>query len=280
MSGKVTTATLRILKQRGEKAVFLTAYDYPTATFADRAGADLLLVGDSAANTMLGLRSTVEIGMDEMLVFARAVSRAAKRAFVIGDLPFLSYQPSDELAILNGGAFIGKALCDAVKCEGGARVGSRVRAMVDAGIPVMGHLGLTPQNAGQLGGYRVQGKTRSETERIKEDALALQDAGIFALLLEALPPDSAAYIREALDVPVYGIGAGPHLDGQLVISHDLLGSFVGDIKPRFVRQYANVGTIIEEAFRAYADDVRTGRFPAPEHWYASTEPTLKQVIAV
>ena len=280
MSGKVTTATLRTLKQRGEKAVFLTAYDYPTATFADRAGADLLLVGDSAANTMLGLRSTVEIGMDEMLVFARAVTRAARRAFVIGDLPFLSYQPSDELAILNGGAFIGKALCDAVKCEGGARVASRVRAMVDAGIPVQGHLGLTPQNAGQLGGYRVQGKTRSETERIKDDALALQEAGIFSLLLEALPPDSAAYIRDALDIPVYGIGAGPHLDGQLVISHDLLGSFVGDIKPRFVRQYANVGGIIEEAFRAYADDVRTGRFPAPEHWYASTEPTLKQVIAV
>ena len=280
MSGKVTTATLRTLKLRGEKAVFLTAYDYPTATFADRAGADLLLVGDSAANTMLGLRSTVEIGMDEMLVFARAVTRAAQRAFVVGDLPFLSYQPSDELAILNGGAFIGKALCDAVKCEGGARVASRVRAMVDAGIPVMGHLGLTPQNAGQLGGYRVQGKTRSETERIKEDALALQDAGIFSLLLEAIPPDSAAYIRAALDIPVYGIGAGPHLDGQLVISHDLLGSFVGDIKPRFVRQYANVGQIIEEAFRAYADDVRTGRFPAPEHWYASTEPTRKQVIAV
>lgn len=280
MSGKVTTATLRNLKLRGEKAVFLTAYDYPTATFADRAGADLLLVGDSAANTMLGLRSTVEIGMDEMLIFARAVARAARRAFVIGDLPFLSYQPSDELAILNGGAFIGKALCDAVKCEGGLRVAGRVRAMVDAGIPVMGHLGLTPQNAGQLGGYRVQGKTRSETERIRDDALALQEAGIFALLLEALPPDSAAYIHESLAIPVYGIGAGPHLDGQLVISHDLLGSFVGDIKPRFVRQYANVGTIVEEAFRAYADDVRAGRFPAPEHCYATSEPILKQVVAI
>ena len=268
MSGRVSTATLRNLKARGEKAVFLTAYDYPTATFADRAGADLLLVGDSAANTMLGLKSTVEIGMDEMLVFARAVSRAAKRAFVIGDLPFLSYQPSDELAILNGGAFIAKAGCDAVKCEGGIRVVPRVRAMVDAGIPVMGHLGLTPQNAGQLGGYRVQGKTRSEADRIREDAIALEEAGAFAILLEAIPSEAAAYVRDAVSVPVYGIGAGPHLDGQLVISHDLLGNFVGDIAPRFVRRYADVGGVIEAAFRAYASDVREGRFPGPEHCYA------------
>jgi 3-methyl-2-oxobutanoate hydroxymethyltransferase len=266
MPDKVTTATLRALKTRGEKAVFLTAYDYPTATFADRAGADLLLVGDSAANTVLGLRSTVEIGMDEMLVFAAAVARAAKRAFVIGDLPFLSYQVSDETAILNAGAFITRG-CAAVKCEGGRRVAQRVRAMSDAGIAVMGHLGLTPQNLGQLGGYRVQGKTRAAAERIRADALALEEAGAFALLLEAIPPDAAAYIREGVSIPVYGIGAGPHLDGQLVISHDLLGCFVGDIAPRFVRRYAEVGRIIEDAFRAYAADVRAGRFPAPEHWY-------------
>jgi 3-methyl-2-oxobutanoate hydroxymethyltransferase len=274
MAGKVTTATLRSLKSRGEKAVFLTAYDYPTATFADRAGADLLLVGDSAANTMLGLRSTVEIGMTEMLVFAAAVARAARRAFVIGDLPFLSYQPSDETAILNAGAFIQHG-CDAVKCEGGQRVATRVRAMTDAGIAVMGHLGLTPQNQAQLGGYRVQGKTRDEAERIREDAIALEEAGAFSILLEAIPPEPAAYIREAVQVPVYGIGAGPYLDGQLVISHDLLGNFVGDINPRFVRRYANVGQIVEDAFRAYAEDVRAGRFPGPEHWYAQAEP-LKQ----
>src|SRR5688572_26381540 len=185
MPGKVTTSTLRSFKARGQKAVFLTAYDYPTATFADRAGADLLLVGDSAANTVLGLRSTVEIGMEEMLIFARAVSRAAKRAFVIGDLPFLSYQPSDELAVLNAGAFIAKAGCDGVKCEGGVRVVQRVRAMVDAGIAVMGHIGLTPQNMAQLGGYRVQGKTRHEADRLREDAYALEEAGAFAILLEA-----------------------------------------------------------------------------------------------
>jgi 3-methyl-2-oxobutanoate hydroxymethyltransferase len=279
MAGKVTTATLRALKARQEKAVFLTAYDYPTATFADRAGADLLLVGDSAANTVLGLKSTVEIGMTEMLIFAAAVARAAKRAFVIGDLPFLSYQPSDELAILNAGAFIQRG-CDAVKCEGGQRVAPRVRAMTDAGIAVMGHLGLTPQSMAQLGGYRVQGKTRDAAERIREDAIALEEAGAFAILLEAIPPEAAAYIRSAVDVPVYGIGAGPYLDGQLVISHDLLGSFVGDIAPRFVRRYTNVGAIVEEAFRAYADDVRAGRFPAPEHWYALSEPIVPTVVAV
>src|SRR5687768_3258664 len=277
--GKVTTVSLQALKARGEKAVFLTAYDYPTATFADRAGADLLLVGDSAANTMLGLRSTVEIGMDEMLVFARAVARAAQRAFVIGDLPFLSYQPSDELAVLNGGAFIAKAACDGVKCEGGQRVVPRMRAMVDAGIAVMGHIGLTPQNIAQLGGYRVQGKTRAAADRLRDDAIALEEAGAFAILLEAIPPDTAAYIREAVHVPIYGIGAGPFLDGQLVISHDLLGNFVGDIAPRFVRRYANLDRIIEDAFRAYADDVRAGRFPGPEHCYSAAEPILRAVVS-
>jgi 3-methyl-2-oxobutanoate hydroxymethyltransferase len=279
MSAKVTTATLRALKARGQKAVFLTAYDYPTATFADRAGADLLLVGDSAANTMLGLRSTVEIGMTEMLIFAAAVARAAKRAFVIGDLPFLSYQASDEAAVLNAGAFITKG-CDAVKCEGGRRVAQRVRAMSDAGIAVMGHLGLTPQNAAQLGGYRVQGKTRDAADRIRDDAIALEEAGAFAILLEAIPPETGAYVHDAVTVPVYGFGAGPYVDGQLVISHDLLGNFVGDIAPRFVKRYADLGRLAEEAFRAYGDDVRSGRFPGPEHCYSLNEPILQAAIAI
>src|SRR5947207_9988312 len=173
---KVTVATLAALKARNEKAVFVTAYDYPTATFADRAGVDMILVGDSAAMTMLGLPSTLQIGLDEMLVFIRAVTRAAQRAFVIGDLPFLSYQPSDETAIRSAGAFVA-AGCDAVKCEGGARVAQRVRAMVDAGIAVMGHLGLTPQNLGQLGGYRVQGKSLAAAEQLLRDAEALSGRG-------------------------------------------------------------------------------------------------------
>src|SRR5918992_6022847 len=263
---KVTTATLAALRARGERAVFLTAYDYPTAVFADRAGVDMLLVGDSAAMTVLGHPTTVAITMDEMLVFARAVCRGAKRAFVVGDLPFLSYQVSDAEAIRSAGAFI-VAGCDAVKCEGGARVANRVRAMSDAGIAVMGHLGLTPQALGQLGGYRVQGKTLAAAQRLLDDAIALQEAGVFAILLEAVPAEAAAYVRERLDVLVYGIGAGPHVDGQLVVSHDILGNFVGDIRPRFVRRYANLDEVITTAFRQYADDVRAARFPAPEHCY-------------
>lgn len=263
---KVTVATLAALKARNEKAVFVTAYDYPTATFADRAGVDMILVGDSAAMTMLGLPSTLQIGLSEMLVFIGAVTRAAKRAFVVGDLPFLSYQPSDETAIRSAGAFIA-AGCDAVKCEGGNRVARRVRAMVDAGVAVMGHLGLTPQSLGQLGGYRVQGKSLAAAERLLRDAEALERAGAFAVLLEAVPAETAAFVRERLNLLVYGIGAGPEVDGQLVISHDLLGNFVGDIAPRFVKRYAEVGAGVERAFVEYARDVRTGVFPGPEHCY-------------
>jgi 3-methyl-2-oxobutanoate hydroxymethyltransferase len=204
--------------------------------------------------------------MQEMLVFAAAVCRGARRAFVIGDLPFLSYQVSDELAIVNSGAFIA-AGCDAVKCEGGSRVAGRVRAMTDAGIAVMGHLGLTPQSLGQLGGYKVQGKTLSAVHQLVDDAHALQEAGAFAILLEAVPAEAAAYIRESVDILVYGIGAGPHVDGQLVISHDLLGNFVGDIRPRFAKRYADLDNVSESAFREYADDVRNHRFPGPEHCY-------------
>lgn len=267
---KVTVATLAALKARGERAVFLTAYDYPTAVFADRAGVDMLLVGDSGAMTMLGHAGTCAITMTEMLVFARAVCRGAQHAFVVGDLPFLSYQASNEDAIRNAGAFIA-AGCDAVKCEGGARVAERVRAMVDAGIAVMGHVGLTPQSLGQLGGYRVQGKSLASAERLLADARTLQEAGAFAILLEALPAEAAGYVREHLEVPVYGIGAGPEVDGQLVIAHDLLGSFVGDITPRFVRRYAELDMVIGDAFAAYAADVRAGRFPGPEHCYPIDE---------
>jgi len=274
---KVTLATLTALRERGEKAVFVTAYDYPTAVFADRAGVDLILVGDSAAMTMLGHPNTLAITMDEMLTFARAVAKGAERAFVIGDLPFLSYQVSDEEAVRNAGAFLA-AGCDAVKCEGGARVASRVRAMTDAGIAVMGHLGLTPQSLGQQSGYRVQAKTLAAAERLLEDALALQDAGVFAILLEALPAESAAFVRERLDVLVYGIGAGPRVDGQLVISHDILGNFVGDIRPRFVSRFANLDAVVTDAFRVYASAVRSGEFPANEHLYPM-DPAEAQALA-
>lgn len=264
---KVSVISLRQFKAQGRKAVCVTAYDYPTAVFADRAGVDVILVGDSVAMTVLGLPNTLGVGMDEMLVFAKAVARGARRAFVIGDLPFLSYQTSNEDAVRNAGAFI-RAGCDAVKLEGGRRVADRVRAIADAGIAVQGHLGLTPQALGQLGGYRVQGKTRAAAERILEDAKALEDAGAYSVLLEAVPPETAAFICENLAIPVYGIGAGPHVDGQLVISHDLLGNFVGDITPRFVSRLAAVDTVVTQAFAQYGDEVRSGAFPAPQHWYA------------
>jgi 3-methyl-2-oxobutanoate hydroxymethyltransferase len=263
---RVTTATLTALRQRGEPAVWITAYDYPTAVFADRAGADVLLVGDSAAMTMLGHENTTSITMDEMLVFTRAVCHGAKRAFVVGDMPFLSYQVSNARAILNAGAFVA-AGCGAVKIEGGRRVAPRIRAIADAGIAVMGHLGLTPQSLGQLGGYRVQGKTLAAAQQLLEETLALQEAGAFAVLLEAIPAETALFIRERVDLLVYGIGAGPHVDGQLVIAHDVLGSFVGDIAPRFVRRYAEIGATTEQAIRSYAADVRASRFPGPEHCY-------------
>ncbi|MGH7523796.1 MAG: 3-methyl-2-oxobutanoate hydroxymethyltransferase [Gemmatimonadales bacterium] len=263
---KVTLATLRALRVRREPAVFLTAYDYPTAVFADRAGVDLLLVGDSAAMTMLGHPTTLQVSMHEMLVFAGAVCRGAKRAFIVGDLPFLSYQPSDRDAIRNAGAFV-RAGCDAVKCEGGTRVARRVRAMTDAGIAVMGHLGLTPQSLGQLGGYRIQGKTHAAVERLLTDAQALEEAGAFAILLEAMPSEAATYLRDRLELLVYGIGAGPGLDGQLVISHDILGGFVGTVCPRFVRRYADLDTVVTGAIEHYAADVRAGRVPGPEHCY-------------
>jgi 3-methyl-2-oxobutanoate hydroxymethyltransferase len=263
---KTTITTLRALKARGEPAALVTAYDYPTAVFADRAGVDLLLVGDSAAMTILGHPTTLAITLEEMLVFARAVCRGARRAFVVGDLPFLSYQVSDEDAVRSAGAFA-QTGCDAVKCEGGQRMAGRVRAMTDAGIAVMGHLGLTPQNLAQLGGYRVQGKTLEAARRLLEDALALQEAGAFAILLEAVPAEAAAFIRERVEVPVYGIGAGPSVDGQLVIIHDILGGFVGDIRPRFVSRYADLDSTIVDALQRYAADVRQRRFPAPEHCY-------------
>src|SRR5467141_4270753 len=212
---KVTVATLAGLKARNEKAVFVTAYDYPTATFADRAGVDMILVGDSAAMTMLGFPTTLQIGLNEMLVFIGAVTRAAKRAFVIGDLPFLSYQPSDETAIRSAGAFVA-AGCDAVKCEGGARVAQRVRAMVDAGIAVMGHLGLTPQNLGQLGGYRVQGKSLAAAEQLLRDAESLERAGAFSILLEAVPAETAAFVRERAAGSVTAMAPGRHGAGRLL----------------------------------------------------------------
>lgn len=274
---KVTIETLRAMQRRGERVTFITAYDFPLARYADRAGADMILVGDSMGMTVLGHKTTLPVTMDDMIRACQAVTRGAEKAFVVGDMPYMSYQPSDRDAIINAGRFIAEGNCDAVKMEGGRRMAGRVRAMVDAGILVMGHLGLTPQSLGQLGGYRVQGKNLAAYQQLLDDALALEEAGAHMLLLEAIPNEVAALVREHLSIPVYGIGAGNHLDGQLVIVHDLLGMFE-EFTPKFVKRYAEVGKLITESIAAYCADVKSGAFPTEEHFYAIPPEQLNEIM--
>jgi len=273
---KISLLTLLKMRDEKKKAVYLTSYDYPLALLADRAGVDIILVGDSLGMTTLGYTDTLKVTMDDMVRHASAVTRAVKTAFVIGDMPFMSYQPSDREAIVNAGRLIGEAGCDAVKCEGGKRVADRVRAMVNAGILVQGHIGLTPQNAAQMGGYRVQGKTKKSYQTLLEDALALENAGAFSILLEAMPPEVASKIKKQLKIPVYGIGAGNKLDGQLVIIHDMIGMFE-QFTPKFVKRYVNAGEIIEKAILQYCQEVRKGTFPAKEHFYEMPREELKKL---
>ncbi len=264
---KITLGTLKELKVKNIPASFITAYDYPSAYFADTANIDMILVGDSGGMTTLGYKNTLPVTMDEMLQFSKAVCRGSNKSFVIGDMPFLSYQGSNELAIKNAGRFIAESGCDAIKLEGGIRMADRVRAIADAGIAVMGHLGLTPQSLSLAGGYKVYGKTLNEFKSILSDAIAIEKAGASFLLLEAMPEEPAGLIREALSIPVYGIGAGKNLDGQLLILHDLLGSFVGDINPKFAKQYCNLKQIITNALLEYSREVKEKTFPSTEHLY-------------
>ncbi|HMB17743.1 MAG TPA: 3-methyl-2-oxobutanoate hydroxymethyltransferase [Gaiellaceae bacterium] len=259
--------------QQGEKLVMVTAYDHPGARLADAAGVDLILVGDSAADNVLGYDSTVPVTVDELLVLVRAVARGAEHALVIADMPFGSFQVSDETALANAVRFIKEAGADAVKLEGAGPSLSRVQAIVGAGIPVMGHVGLTPQSATMLGGYKAQGRTAAKAQRLHADARALEAAGCFAVVLEAVPAPVADLISEALMVPTIGIGAGPGCDGQVLVWHDLLG--LSDRRPaRFVKRYAEVGDEIRRALEAYAGDVRAGAFPAEEHTYSIPEEEL------
>ena len=274
---KVTVATLYQKFAKKEKAVFLTAYDYPMAHFADQAGVDMVLVGDSGGMTTLGHKTTTSVTMPEMELMATSVCRAVKHAFIVGDMPFLSYQTSNEDAIRNGGRFI-QIGCDAVKCEGGVRMAPRVRAMTDAGIAVMGHIGLTPQSYSQQGGYKVQGKTLDGYHQLVADAKALQDAGAFSILLEAIPAKVAEKVRNQLSIPCYGIGAGKDIDGQLVILHDMLGMFVGDFQPRFVKRYRNLAQDITQAIGEYCKDVRAAKFPSEEHFYPIETAELNKIL--
>lgn len=273
---KVTISTLKQMKAKGETAVFLTAYDYPFALMADQAGVDMILVGDSLGMTVLGHETTLPVTMDDMIRHSQAVTRAVEFAFVVGDMPFMSYQPSDEIAVTNGGRFISEAGCDCVKLEGGRRMAGRVRAMVDAGLLVMGHLGLTPQNAHQVGGYRVQGKTLEGFKELLQDALALEQAGACSILLEGIPDPIGSLIAQRLSIPIYGIGAGSGMDGQLLIMHDVLGMF-DRFTPKFVKRYADVGRVVREAFAAYASEVRSGAFPAAEQFYPVDPDEVEQI---
>ena len=254
------------MKKTGEKLTWVTAYDFPIAHFAEQAGIDMILVGDSLGMVVYGYEGTIPVTMEECLIHCRAVRRGAPSTFVVGDMPFLSYQVSTPEAIRNAGRFLKEASVDAVKLEGGRRVLDQIRGIVDAGILLIGHIGLTPQSSGQLGGFKAQGRTAASAEDLIKDAVSIEEAGAFALLLEAVPPELAGAIKEMVDIPVYGIGAGPDTDGQLLINGDMLGYYEA-FTPKFVKKYANLAKVITDAFKSYVDDVKSGRFPGPEHSY-------------
>jgi 3-methyl-2-oxobutanoate hydroxymethyltransferase len=271
--GKLALPELAEMKRRGDRIVMITAYDAPSGRIADAAGVDLILVGDSAAMVVLGHDSTVPATMDEMIILTSAVNRGARRPLVIADLPFGSYHVSDEQALESAIRFVKEASADAVKLEGAGTMLPRVRALAGAGIPVMGHIGLTPQTATMLGGFKAQGRTAAKAAQLYEDALALEDAGCFAIVLEAVPAPVATAITKALEIPTIGIGAGAGCDGQVLVWHDLLGLYEGHA-PRFVKQYAELATAMTEAVGQYATDVRSGAFPEQQHTYSIPEDEL------
>ena len=267
----VTVPGLRELKRAGRKITMLTAYDYPTARLLDDAGVDVLLIGDSVANNVLGYTSTLPVTMEEMLHHTRAVSRAVRRALVVADMPYLSYQTGRRDAIRNAGRFLKEAGAAAVKMEGGRKRAGLVRALIEAEIPVMGHIGLTPQSVHVMGGYRVQGRRAGEAARLVEDARALEEAGAFLLILEAVPEPVGRTITGAVGIPTVGIGAGRFTDGQVLVLHDLIGLSPGPL-PRFARQYADVGGIIASAAGRYVEDVLRGAFPSEKEVYGAPQP--------
>ena len=275
-----TTLPLLFEKKRlGDPIVMVTAYDYPSARAAQAAGVDLVLVGDSAATTMLGYNATTPVELDDMLVLARAVRRGMTTPLMIGDLPFGSYEISDEQAITTAMRMVKEAGCEAVKLEGGGEASvRRARAIIGAGIPVMGHVGLTPQTSTALGGWKAQGRSAAAAARIAEEALALQDAGCFAIVFEAIPAAVTEELMPLIDVPVIGIGAGPATDGQVLVFHDLLGIRDG-LGPRFVKRYANIQQEMNDGVSAYAEDVRSRRYPAPEHTYSINPAELAELRA-
>ena len=265
---RITVPEVRAAKPGGRRIVMLTAYDHPTARILDAAGVDILLVGDSVGNNVLGYESTLPVTMDEMLHHTRAVARAARRALVVGDMPYLSFQTGRRDAVRNAGRFLKEGGAAAVKVEGGSKRAALVRALLDAEIPVMGHIGLTPQSVHLMGGYRVQGKKIDQARALVEDAVALEEAGVFSLVLEGIPETVGRAITEAVSVPTIGIGAGRHCDGQVLVFHDLVGLGEGPT-PRFVRRYARIGDEIASAVRRFIGDVRDGSFPSEAEIYSA-----------
>jgi len=259
-----------------EKIAMLTVYDAPSARLLDEAGIEILLVGDSVEMTVYGEANTLSATMDQMVRHSRAVARATKRAVVVGDMPFLSYQADPARAVENAGRFLAEAGCAAVKVEGGRRILPAVQAILAADIPVMGHIGLTPQSLHKLGGFKVQGREEDSAREIREDAKALADAGCFAVVLECVPETLAAQITAEIPVPTLGIGAGPHCDGQVLVYHDVMG-LTRDLRPKFVRRYADLTTVIRDAAGAFVKDVKTGNFPSKEESFTGARPTLRRV---
>ncbi len=273
---KITPVDIQTMKHEGKKITMLTAYDYPTALLVDRAGIDIILVGDSLGMTVLGYENTIPVTMDEMIHHTKAVTRGAKYALIIGDMPFMSYNTSERDAIFNAGRFMKEGKADAIKLEGGASVKDIVSAIVKAGIPVMGHIGLTPQTISMLGGFKVQGKDAQAAQKIIDDALSLEDAGAFSVLIEAIPAPITKRITERLKVPVIGIGAGVHCDGQVLVVHDMLGLF-DRFTPKFAKRYVNLSEQMLKAFEAYREEVRKGEFPTDQHSFHIDEKELSKV---
>jgi 3-methyl-2-oxobutanoate hydroxymethyltransferase len=275
---RITVDDIKGMKQRGERVVMLTAYDYPSARLAEEAGVDMILVGDTLGMVVLGYDSTVPVTMEDMIHHTKAVVRGSERAMVVGDMPFMSFQTGFEDAMRNAGRMLKETGCQAVKLEGGVHMAETVRRLVQVGIPVVGHIGLTPQSVNQLSGFKVQGKTPEAAERLMEDAVALQQAGAFCIVLELIPAPLAKLISQRLRVPTIGIGAGAGCDGQVQVWHDILALYSAFV-PKHAKQYAQVGEVIREAIGRYASEVRSGEFPTQKESFRMDEKVLQELGA-
>lgn len=273
---RISVTDLAKKKSMGQKLTMLTSYDYSMASIVDAAGIDMILIGDSLGMVVLGYEDTLPVTMDDMIHHTKAVARGTKNAMLVGDMPFLSYHVTIEEAVRNAGRFIQEAGAQSIKLEGGAERVDTIKAIIDAQIPVMGHIGLTPQSVNQFGGFKVQGKNLETAKKLIADAKALEEAGVFAMVLEGVPAELARLVTEEVTVPTIGIGAGPHCDGQVLVVNDMLGMFPGHV-PKFVKKFANLEPLITGAFKAYKEEVQAGTFPASEHCFTIKDEVLEKL---